>query len=120
VARLDRWLVRHLFGLRAATAGVHDAAQAGALMFGLARAVVGSTSSRENPVIDSGECGGSNQKQSSMAHRSTSDSTPGPSSLQDRTEPERRAANGIVESDEDLLLLFSFFFGELNENVVRG
>lgn len=41
-----------------------------------------------------------------MAHRSTSDSTPGPSPPKDRAEhDERGAANGIAESEEDLLLL---------------
>ena len=52
-----------------------------------------------------------------MAHQSTSDSTPVPSPLKDRTEHDRAAAvNGIADRDEDRLLLWGLlkitWFGE--------
>lgn len=59
VARQCPWLGRYPFGFRVATTTtVHDAAHAGALVFGLARAIVGSTHS-QGSAINFGECGGS-------------------------------------------------------------
>jgi hypothetical protein len=59
VARRCSWLGRYPFGFRGATTTtVHDAAHAGALVFGLARAIVGSAHSQVS-AVNFGGCGGS-------------------------------------------------------------